>query len=77
MVVFDSMGLVRRGMIDRSVICRLDVLVRLSDTLVFDISDVAGVPINVIGHNLTAAVGENNRVRSLGIVTIAGLVPFY
>ena len=71
------MGLVSRGMIHRSVICRLDVLVRLSDTLVFDISDVAGVTINVIGHNLTAAVRENNRVRSLGIVTIAGLVSFY
>jgi hypothetical protein len=70
MMVFDRMGFVSRSVIG----CRLDVLVGFNDALVLDISDIARVTVDVVGHNLATAVGENNRVRSLGIVTIASLI---
>ena len=43
-------------------------------TIVRDISDISGVAIDVIVNVLAAAVGENDIVVSLGVVTIAGLV---
>ena len=50
------------------------VIVRLGLTLVLDLSDVTRVTIDVIVDNLATAVGENNEVRSLGVVTVAVLV---
>ena len=50
------------------------VIVRLSLTFVLDLSDVTRVAIDVIVDDLAAAVGENNEVRSLGVVTFALLV---
>ena len=43
-------------------------------TLVSDVSDVTGVAIDVVFDNLTATVGENNVVRSVGIVSLAVLL---
>jgi len=50
------------------------VVVSLGVTIVGDISDISGVAIDVIVDVLAAAVGENDIVVSLGVVTIAGLV---
>ncbi len=44
-------------------------------TLVLDISDIARVAIlNVVGHNLGAAVGKGNTVAAVGGIAITGLV---
>ena len=43
-------------------------------TLVLDISYVSGVAIHVIGDNLTATVGEIDKVLSLGVVSVTVLV---
>ena len=50
------------------------VIVGLGVTVVFDISDVTGVAVDLIINSLAATVGEDNGVSSLGVVTIAGLV---
>ena len=58
-----------------SVICLWVVIVGiLGLTLVSDVSDVTGVAIDVVFDNLTATVGENNVVRSVGIVSLAVLL---
>ena len=43
-------------------------------TLVLDISYVSGVAIHVVGDNLTATVGEIDKVLSLGVVSVTVLV---
>ena len=43
-------------------------------TFVFHFSNVSGVTINVVGHHLTATVGQNNKVLPLGVVSVALLV---
>ena len=50
------------------------VVVSLGVTIVGDISDVAGVTVDVIVDGLAAAIGENDGVRSLGVITVASLV---
>jgi len=50
------------------------VVVSLGVTIVSDISDVTGVAVDVIVDVLAAAVGEDDPVVSLGVVTIASLV---
>ena len=50
------------------------VVVSLGVTVVGDISDVTGVTVDVIVDVLAATVGENDVVRSLGIITVASLV---
>ena len=61
------------GLVGRSVVGGL-VVVSLGVTVVGDISDVAGVTVDVIVDGLAAAIGKNNGVRSLGVVTIASFV---
>ena len=43
-------------------------------TLVLDVSYVSGVAIHVVGDNLTATVGEIDKVLSLGVVSVTVLV---
>ena len=67
------------GLVSGSVISGLGVssglvVVSLGVTVVLNISDVTGVAIDVIVDGLLAAIGENNGVSSLGVVTIASLV---
>jgi len=50
------------------------VIVSLGISLVFNVSDVTGIAIDVISDNLLAAVGENDGVGTGGLVTIASLV---
>jgi len=50
------------------------VVVGLGVTIVGDISDVTGVTVDVIVDGLLAAIGENDVVRSLGVITVASLV---
>ncbi len=50
------------------------MVVSLGVTVVGDISDVTGVAVDVIVDVLAAAVGEDDGVRSLGVITVAGLV---
>ena len=50
------------------------VVISLGVTVVFNIGDVTRVTVDVIVNSLAAAVGENNGVSSLGVVTIASLV---
>ena len=61
------------GLVGRSVVGGL-VVVSLGVTIVGDISDVAGVTVDVIVDGLAAAIGENDGVRSLGVITVASLV---
>ena len=70
-------GRVRRGMVSGLGVSGGGVglvVVSLGVTIVRDISDISGVAIDVIVNVLAAAVGENDIVVSLGVVTIAGLV---
>ena len=50
------------------------MVVSLGVTVVGDISDVTGVAVDVIVDVLAAAVGEDDGVRSLSVITVAGLV---
>ena len=50
------------------------MVVSLGVTVVGDISDVTGVTVDVIVDVLAATVGEDDGVRSLGVITVAGLV---
>jgi hypothetical protein len=50
------------------------VVVSLGITIVGDISDVTGVTVDVIVDGLAAAIGKNDGVRSLGVITVASLV---
>ena len=50
------------------------VVVSLGVTIVRDISDVTGVTVDVIVDGLLAAIGENDEIRSLGVITVASLV---
>ena len=43
-------------------------------TLVLDVSDVAGIAIDVIIDNLTATVGQVNVVVSVSVVSLAALL---
>ena len=61
------------GLVGRSVVGGL-VVVSLGVTVVGDISDVAGVTVDVIVDGLAAAIGKNNGVRSLGVISVASLV---
>jgi len=61
------------GLVGRSVVSGL-VVVSLGVTIVRDISDVTGVTVDVIVDGLTAAIGENDGVRSFGVITVASLV---
>ena len=48
------------------------VLGVLGDTLVDNVSDVAGVAIDRVGDGLSAAVGKNNAVRAGHGLAVAG-----
>ena len=61
------------GLVGRSVVGGL-VIVSLGVTIVGDISDVTGVTVDVIVDGLAAAIGKNDGVRSLGVITVASLV---
>ena len=50
------------------------VVVGLGVTVVLDVGDVTRVAVDVIIDGLAAAVGEDDGVSSLGVVTIASLV---
>jgi hypothetical protein len=50
------------------------VVVSLGVTVIGDISNVTRVTVDVIVDVLAAAVGENDGVRSLGVITVASLV---
>ena len=50
------------------------VVVSLGVTIVGDISDVTRVAVDVVVDVLATAVGEDDVVRSLGVITVAGLV---
>ena len=50
------------------------MVVSLGVTVIGDISDVTGVTVDVIVDVLAATVGEDDGVRSLGVITVAGLV---
>ena len=50
------------------------VVVSLGVTVVLDVGNVSRVAVDVIIDGLAAAVGEDDGVSSLGVVTIAGLV---
>ena len=50
------------------------VVVSLGVTVIGDISDVTGVTVDVIVNVLAATVGEDDVVRSLGVITVASLV---
>ena len=43
-------------------------------SFVFDVSDVAGVVVHVVGHHLAATVRKCNKVLALGVVSVAVLV---
>ena len=48
--------------------------VSLGVTVVGDISDVTGITVDVIVDSLAATVGEDDGVRSLGVITVASLL---
>ena len=50
------------------------VVVALDASYVLDVSNKSRIGIDVILDRLFAAIGEKNLVRSLGLVTFAGLV---
>ena len=50
------------------------MVVSLGVTIIGNISDVTRVAVDIIINSLATTVGENNRVSSLGVVTISGLV---
>ena len=50
------------------------MVVSLGVTVIGDISNVTRVTVDVIVDVLAAAVGEDDGVRSLGVITVAGLV---
>ncbi len=50
------------------------VVVSLGVTVVLNISDVSGVTVDVIVDGLLAAIGKDDVVRSLGVITVAGLM---
>ena len=50
------------------------MVVGLGVTVIGDISDVTGITVDVIVDVLAATVGENDGVRSLGVITVASLV---
>ena len=49
-------------------------MVVFSMAFIFDVSDVSGVPINVVVHHLTASVGKHDVVLALSIISVAMLV---
>ena len=50
------------------------VVVSLGVTVVLNISDVTGVTVDVIVDGLLASIGKDDVVRSLGVITVAGLM---
>ena len=72
--VWDVISLVSGGSVSGLGVGSGLVVVSLGVSLVLNVSDVAGIAINVISDDLLATVGENNGVGAGGLVTIAGLV---
>ena len=42
-------------------------------TFVFDIGNVAGVPVHVVRHHLAAAIGKHHEVLTVRLVSVAFL----
>ena len=71
--VFESINLVFSG-VSGGLVGGGRVLGVLGDTLVLDVSDEAGVAIDLVGHDLSATVGKSDAVRAGHGLAVAGLL---